>query len=95
LTVATLKDALVVPQNAIITNTKGTFVYTVAPDQTAKVVNIQRIHGFGALAAVSGLNGDEQIIVEGKQNLRPGGKVRIAEPAVAQNGKAHKKGKAE
>lgn len=95
LTVATLKDALVVPQNAIITNTKGTFVYTVASDQTAKVVNVQRIHGFGALAAVTGLNGDEQIIVEGKQNLRPGGKVRIAEPAVAQNGKGHKKGKSE
>ena len=95
LTVATLKDALVVPQNAIITNTKGTFVYAVAPDQTAKVVNVQRIHGFGALAAVTGLNGDEQVIVEGKQNLRPGGKVRIAEPAVAENGKAHKKGKAE
>lgn len=95
LTVATLKDALVVPQNAIITNTKGTFVYAVAPDQTAKVVNVQRIHGFGALAAVTGLNGDEQIIVEGKQNLRPGGKVRIAEPAVAQNGKGHKKGKSE
>ena len=95
LTVATLKDALVVPQNAIITNTKGTFVYAVAPDQTAKVVNVQRIHGFGALAAVTGLNGDEQVIVEGKQNLRPGGKVRIAEPAVAQNGKGHKKGKSE
>lgn len=95
LTVATLKDALVVPQNAIITNTKGTFVYTVAADQTAKVSNIQRLHGFGALAAVSGLNGDEKIIVEGKQNLRPGGKVRIAEPAVAQNGKGNKKGKQE
>jgi len=95
LTVATLKDALVVPQNAIITNTKGTFVYAVAPDQTAKVVNVQRIHGFGALAAVTGLSGDEQVIVEGKQNLRPGGKVRIAEPAVAQNGKGHKKGKSE
>ena len=93
LTVSTLKDALVVPQNAIITNTKGTFVYTVASDQTAKVSNVKRIHGFGALAAVTGLNGDEQIIVEGKQNLRPGGKVRIAEPVVAQAGKGHKKGK--
>jgi hypothetical protein len=70
-------------------------VYTVAPDQTARVSNIKRIHGFGAYAAVTGLNGDEQIIVEGKQNLRPGGKVRIAEPAVAQNGKGHKKGKSE
>jgi membrane fusion protein, multidrug efflux system len=95
LTVNTLKDALVVPQNAIITNTRGTFVYTVAEDQTAKVSNVKRIHGFGALAAVTGLNGDEKIIVEGKQNLRPGGKIRIAEPAVAQNGKGQKKGKSE
>jgi multidrug efflux system membrane fusion protein len=96
LTVATLKDALVVPQNAIITNTKGTFVYAVEPDQTAKVVNVKRIHGFGALAAVTGLNGDEKVVVQGKQNLRPGAKVRIAAPAVADNGnKGHKKGKAE
>lgn len=95
LTVNTLKDALVVPQNAIITNTRGTFVYTVAPDQTAKVSNVKRIHGFGTMAAVTGLNGDEQIIVEGKQNLRPGGKIRIAEPAVAQSGKGNKKGKQE
>ncbi|XLZ68202.1 efflux RND transporter periplasmic adaptor subunit [Massilia sp. SR12] len=95
LTVHTLKDALVVPQNAIITNTKGTFVYTVAPDQTAKMSNVKRVHSFGALAVVSGLNGDEKIIVEGKQNLRPGGKIRIAEPAVAQSGKGQKKGKQE
>ncbi|MYN02833.1 efflux RND transporter periplasmic adaptor subunit [Pseudoduganella sp. DS3] len=95
LTVNTLKDALVVPQNAIISNTKGTFVYTVAPDQTAKMSNVKRVHGFGALAVVTGLNGDEKIIVEGKQNLRPGGKIRIAEPAVAQNGKGQKKGKQE
>jgi RND family efflux transporter MFP subunit len=81
LTVQTLKDVLVVPQNAIISNTRGTFVYTVAPDQTAVVANIKRLHTFGPYAAVSGLNGDEKIIVEGKQNLRPGGKVRIADAA--------------
>ncbi|CAN7677432.1 efflux RND transporter periplasmic adaptor subunit [Pseudoduganella sp. LjRoot289] len=79
LTVQTLKDALVVPQNAIITNTRGTFVYTVGADQTATVANIKRLHTFGPYAAVSGLSGDEKIIVEGKQNLRPGGKVRIAD----------------
>lgn len=79
LTVQTLKDVLVVPQNAIISNTRGTFVYKVAADQTAEVANIKRLHAFGPYAAVSGLNGDEKIIVEGKQNLRPGGKVRIAE----------------
>jgi len=73
-----LKDAMVVPQNAIISNTRGTFVYAVAPDQTAKVVQIKRLHSFGDSAAVSGLDGSEQVIVDGKQNLRPGGKVRIA-----------------
>ena len=51
---------------------------------------------FGALTtAVTGLRGDEQVIVEGKQNLRPGAKVQLAGPAVADNGKAHKKDKAE
>jgi RND family efflux transporter MFP subunit len=98
LTVQTLKNALVVPQNAIITNTRGTFVYTVAPDQTAQVANIKRVYAFGTQAAVDGLQGDEKVIVEGKQNLRPGGKIRIADPAVADNGagKGHgKKGKAE
>jgi RND family efflux transporter MFP subunit len=73
-----LKNATVIPQNAIISNTRGTFVYAVDKDQSAKVVNIKRLYAFGDLAAVSGLNGDEQVIVEGKQNLRPGGKVRVA-----------------
>jgi RND family efflux transporter MFP subunit len=73
-----IKDATVIPQNAIISNTRGTFVYAVDQDQSAKVVNIKRLHAFGDSAAVSGLSGSEQIIVDGKQNLRPGGKVRIA-----------------
>ncbi|USX27466.1 efflux RND transporter periplasmic adaptor subunit [Oxalobacteraceae bacterium OTU3CINTB1] len=73
-----IKDATVIPQNAIISNTRGTFVYAVDSDQSAKVVNIKRLHSFGDQAAVSGLSGTEKIIVDGKQNLRPGGKVRIA-----------------
>ncbi len=42
------------------------------------MVNIKRLYAFGDRAAVSGLSGNEQVIVDGKQNLRPGGKVRIA-----------------
>lgn len=92
-TVQTLRDALVVPQNAIITNTRGTFVYTVGPDGTARVANVERLHAFGLDAAVRGLAGNEQVIVEGKQNLRPGGKVRVAaarvpEARLAEQGKA-------
>jgi RND family efflux transporter MFP subunit len=77
-TVKTIKDAVVIPQNAIIINAKGTYVYVAEKDQTARLAPIERLYGFGVNAAVSGLAGDEQVITEGKQNLRPGGKVRLA-----------------
>jgi multidrug efflux system membrane fusion protein len=77
-TVRTIKDAVVIPQNAIIINAQGTFVYVVEKDGTARQVPIARQHAFGLNAAVTGLNGNEQVITEGKQNLRPGGKVRPA-----------------
>ena len=78
-TIQTLKDAVVIPQAAIITSTAGTFVYVVGPDQAARAVPVQRLHAFGLQAAVTGLAGGEKVITEGKQNLRPGGKVRLAE----------------
>jgi RND family efflux transporter MFP subunit len=73
-----LKNATVIPQNAIISNTHGTFVYAVDGEQAAQIVPVKRLHAFGEFAAVSGLAGTEKVIVDGKQNLRPGGKVRIA-----------------
>jgi len=77
-TVRTIRDAVVIPQNAIIINAQGTFVYVAEKDGTARMVPIARQHAFGLNAAVTGLKGDEQVITEGKQNLRPGGKVRLA-----------------
>jgi RND family efflux transporter MFP subunit len=78
ITVQTLVGAVVIPQTAIIINTRGTFVYVVDPDQSARQVPVARLHGWGLNAAVSGLTGDEQVITDGKQNLRPGGKVKLA-----------------
>ena len=80
-TVRTIKDAVVIPQNAIIINAQGTFVYVVEKDGTARLAPIQRQHTFGLNAAVTGLSGNEQVITEGKQNLRPGGKVKLAAAA--------------
>jgi multidrug efflux system membrane fusion protein len=85
-TVHTLKAATVIPQAAIINNTRGTFVYVVDADQTAKALPVARLHTFGLNAAVSGLAGTEQVITEGKQNLRPGAKVRLAAAAGAPRG---------
>ena len=79
ITVQTIKNAVVVPQAAIFTNARGTFVYVVDGDQSARQVPVARLHSFGLLAAVSGLTGAEQVITEGKQNLRPGGKIKLAE----------------
>ena len=78
-TVKTLKDVIVIPQAAIITSARGTSVYVIDADGSARSMPVTRLHVFGASAAVSGLVGDEKVITEGKQNLRPGGKVRLAE----------------
>ena len=91
-TTRTLKDAVVIPQTAIITTTRGTSVYVVDADGSAKSVPVARLHSFGLEAAVSGLAGDETVITEGKQNLRPGGKVKVA-PGADAKGEGKGKGK--
>ncbi|MBQ5942795.1 efflux RND transporter periplasmic adaptor subunit [Massilia sp. AB1] len=76
-TVQTLKDAVVIPQSAIINSTSGVFVYVAGEDNAARQVPVKRLHAFGDYAAVAGLAGNEKVITEGKQNLRPGGKIRL------------------
>ena len=83
---ANLKDAIVIPQTAIITATSGTFVYVLGDGNAARQVPVKRVYAFGDHAVVTGLSGAEQVITEGKQNLRPGASVRLAQaakPAVA------------
>ena len=92
LTVQTLSDAIVIPQSAIITNTRGTVVYVVDADQSARQVPVARLHAFGASAVVSGLSGLEQVITDGKQNLRPGGKVKVAAASGAGQPQANRVG---
>ncbi len=77
LKLTTLHSAVVVPLSAIITSLNGALVYTVDASQTAQQRKVGVLHAFGGLAAVSGLGAGEKIIVEGKQNLRPGAKVRV------------------
>ena len=87
-TLRTLKDALVIPQAAIITNTRGTMVYVVDGANKAASMPVTRVHGFGQDAVVTGLVGDEKVITEGKQNLRAGGALTVAAPEGA--GKARR-----
>jgi RND family efflux transporter MFP subunit len=69
-TVNVLKNAVVVPQAAIIPNARGPMIYVV---QSGKAVlrPVQLVYAQGTDAAVTGVKAGESIVLDGKQNLRP------------------------
>jgi len=80
ISVRTLKDATVIPQAAVITAPNGRIVYVVGKDTAVQTRKVEVDYSFGDMAVVHGVEPGEQVVVEGKQNLRPGSKVRV-EPA--------------
>lgn len=74
LTVRTLKAAVVVPQAAIIQSAKGTLAYAVE-NGVAVARPLQVLATEGDDAAVSGVRAGERIVLDGRQNLRPGATV--------------------
>lgn len=73
-TLREIKEALVIPQGAVIYSARGPFAYAVengkAVARPLKIVQAQ-----GAEIAVTGVTLGEPIILEGKQNVRPGAPV--------------------
>jgi len=80
-TLRTLKGVTVVPQAALILRGNERSVYVVGPDNTARLVPVQLRQSMGEQAVVDGLDATAQVVMEGKQNLRPGTPLRIAAPA--------------
>jgi RND family efflux transporter MFP subunit len=72
LAVQTLKDAVVLPQAAIIQSPRGKIVYVVGEGNRAAARPVEVVHAFGEDAAVSGVKAGERVVVEGRQNLRTG-----------------------
>jgi multidrug efflux system membrane fusion protein len=70
------KDALVIPAAAVQRGPQGQFVYVVGADQTVTMrpVNIDTVEGDFAIVQ-KGVAPDEQVVVEGQTQLRPGAKV--------------------
>jgi len=82
-----IRDAIVIPQAAIITGIDNRTVYTVGPDKAAKAKRIELLYSFGTDAVVKGIEEGEHVVVDGKQNLRPGTKVNESQAsAPAGNG---------
>lgn len=70
-----IKDALVLPSQAIISNTNGDQVFTVDEENKVALKKIKIIAQNNGNAAISGIEEGTRVVVEGKQNLRPGSKV--------------------
>jgi len=81
LAVETLKGASVVPQVAIIQSPRGKIVYVVDASNKASPRPVEVLYGEGMEAAVSGVKPGERIVVDGRQNLRPGSTVIERAPA--------------
>jgi RND family efflux transporter MFP subunit len=70
-TINTVKDAVIVPQAALIQSARGTIVYVVE-DGKAVVRPVKQVAGQSGEAAITGVTEGEVVVVDGKQNLRPG-----------------------
>ncbi len=76
-----LKDALVIPPEAVVTTVNGRFVYVVGEDNTVKPNPVKDVYTHKNTLVVTGITAEDRIVLDGRQNLRPGGKVRIITPA--------------
>ena len=74
----TLKDAIVIPSQAVVINPRGRFVYIVGQDDKVSLRPIKVTYEYQGNAAITGVEVGERIVIEGKQNLRPGVKIREA-----------------
>ena len=87
----TLKDAIVIPSQAVVINPRGRFVYIVGQDDKVSLRPIKVTYEYQGNAAITGVEVGERIVLEGKQNLRPGVKIReakvtpSAKPATAES----------
>ncbi len=81
LLVETRKDAIVVPTVAIQRGPQGTYVYAVGQDKTAQMKPVTIALTTGEVAVIAkGLTGGERVIVEGQNQVRPGGRVEPSHP---------------
>jgi len=77
-------DALLVPQRAVGTDQRGSYVFVLGPENKVEQRYVQTgpLYPGNLLLIDKGLKAEEQVVVEGLQRLRPGIKV---EPNSASN----------
>lgn len=77
--------AILIPDSAVNTNQNERYLLVVGADNVVQLRPVKLGALFGTLRAIeSGLKGDEQVIVNGMQSARPGGKVNPHEEPISQ-----------
>ena len=82
MTLRAIKDAVVIPQAALIQRGNERSVYVVGADNTAQLKPVRLLHAFGEMVVVDGIKAGDAVVLDGKQNLRPGGRVVAQAAAV-------------
>ena len=75
LAVQTLKGSSVIPQAAVIPSPRGKIVYVVDAGGKATARPVEVVYASGEDAVVTGVKAGEKIVLDGRQNLRPGANV--------------------
>ncbi len=91
----TLKDVIAVPTQAIVIGPAGRLVYVVDKDDKVTAKPVKATYEYLGTSVITGINAGDRIVVEGKQNLRTGSKVREAKPSKSEQPPADKTPSAE
>ncbi len=94
LAIRILKDAVVVPQAAVIQGPRGSVVYGVDSGNKAVSKPVEVLYASGPDVVASGVRAGERIVLDGRQNLRPGASVIERGPAAGGEGVSHGAGAA-
>lgn len=84
LAVQTLKDAIVVPQASIVQGARGRVVFVVDQGKAA-MRPVEVVYAAGTDAVITGVRAGERVVVDGRQNVRPGASV-VERPADGASG---------
>jgi multidrug efflux system membrane fusion protein len=80
LTLDTIKDAIVVPAEAVQAGQRGSFVYAVKPNNTVEVRLVTPGRAFGDKMVIEkGLAAGDSVVTDGQLRLFPGAPVRVVD----------------
>lgn len=84
LTLQLRADAVIVPEPAIMVNADRAMLYIVDKDSNAQLRPVKLgVRQAGVVEILEGVEAGQLVIVEGTQKVRPGSKVKLAEPEAA------------